>query len=229
MNERLSFKNGNLLTLLGLCGAALAGLPACAQKFVIKSDPPEASVYLVTPEKGEKKLVGPTPLEATPARLRELYGDEKGASDQYVELMVEKDKFKSERILVPFGSMGSQVTEVQVRMKEGVDEERTAMDLVQSLLLAQKYAALKEYERAVIELDKILASHPKFIRALAMKGAVYFVQQKWDESARWYEEVLKVDPQAQEGVEMLARIKDGREGRRKPAREAKSGQGKGRP
>jgi tetratricopeptide (TPR) repeat protein len=211
-------KNDGLLTAVGTLMVLLGSVLGCSPKIIVKSEPGEANVYVVTPEKGEKKLVGKTPIESEPAKIRELLGEEKG-SDQYFELVVEKEKFKAERLLVPYGAMGTLVTEVQVKMKEGVDEERTAMDLVQSLLLAQKFASLKEYERAVSEIDKILAQHPKFVRALAMKGAVYFVQKKWDESARWYEEALKIDPQLQESTDMLAKIKDAREGKRQPARE----------
>jgi len=50
------------------------------------------------------------------------------------------------------------------------------------------------------------------VRALTMKGAVYFVQKKWSEAVRWYEAALKLDPSASEITETLARIKSMSEG-----------------
>ena len=109
-----------------------------------------------------------------------------------------------------FGSLGMKL---DVKMKQGEQVEQVADEVLQSLMNAQRFAAQKEYERANIEIDKLLAVHPKLTRAIALRGAILYVQKKYAESRKSYEEVLRLDPKSQSAVDMLARIKAAEEGR----------------
>ena len=70
--------------------ASISALPGCAGKYVVKSYPPEAKVYLRDINTNEKKLIG-----TTPANIKE---DPK-LGDVFF-LVLEKDNYKSKDIMV---------------------------------------------------------------------------------------------------------------------------------
>ena len=86
---------------------------------------------------------------------------------------------------------------------------QVATEILDHLYVAQKLAQKKEYERAQIELDKIILTHPEFARALTLRASIYYIQGKYKESVKWYDEALKVDPKMEEAIRMLAKAKQG--------------------
>jgi len=70
--------------------ASISALPGCAGKYVVKSYPPEAKVYLRDINTNEKKLIGTTPI------IGILFG----ASQAQAFLVLEKDNYKSKDIMV---------------------------------------------------------------------------------------------------------------------------------
>jgi tetratricopeptide (TPR) repeat protein len=60
---------------------------------------------------------------------------------------------------------------------------------------------------ALREVDKVIGENPNFIRAISMKGAILYSQQKLDESLAMYEKALALDKQFDEAVRMIDVIK----------------------
>lgn len=207
--------------LLALLPSLAAG---CSTKFVVKSEPSQAEVYVKVPGRtgDDRKSLGKTPLELSPSEVRDIAGEEL-LSGQYLDITVEKPDYQPERLAVPATRFGTMVTELDVKLKPGEAEERVAVEIIQGLMTAQRAATNKEFDRANVELDKILSKYPRFTRALAMKGAIFFVRKDYDESRRWYEKALLTDPQDRDAIDMVTRIKDLKEGRRSPAAEKSSG------
>ncbi len=100
------------------------------------------------------------------------------------------------------------ITVDKAKEKEKELELRAASDIVNRLFLAQKFAIAKQFERALIEIDKILSQFPTFARALSMKGSIYLAQQNYAESIKWYDEALKSDPQMEDTVRLAARARE---------------------
>lgn len=176
--------------------------------FKVGSDPVQADVFFVN-SKNEKKLIGKTPINMPAEELRTILGDEV-TSGEFYTVSVEKPGFGTQSFNLPMSKFGTLVTNLDVKLKQGgVEKElRLAQEILDHLFLAQKFANMQQFERSQIELDKILIPFPTFARALSMRASVYYAQKNYPESLKWYEETIKIDPQADEAIKMIARVKD---------------------
>jgi tetratricopeptide (TPR) repeat protein len=181
-------------------------LVGCAPKLTVKSDPPEASVFFRSYGTEDKKLIGKTPLSLS---LSEVQNQTKinPSSGEFFELILEKKDFQTERVLVPGGRMGHIETTVLAKLKPGQAEGRLAQILLQHLFNAQKLANDREFERAQMEIDKALEIDPSFTRAMSLRGSILFVQQKYEDSLKWFEKALTADPQFEDAIKMISQIK----------------------
>lgn len=199
---------------IGLIVSALMPLCACSSIFTVKSDPLEAEVSYQSPKTGEKKPLGKTPLSMPSADLRKAIGDDI-KSGEFFTVVVEKKGFATQSFSVPVAKFGTMVTALDVKLKPSTadKEANAAQDIINHLFLAQKLALSSQYERAQIELDKILAEYPTFPRALSMRASIFYAQKNYSESLKWYDEALKADPQMEDAVKMSAKVRALKEGR----------------
>lgn len=190
----------------------------CSSSFIVKSDPLQADVYVRDPKTGDKKPLGKTPLEMKIPDVKAAVGEEL-LSGEFFTVVVEKSGYQTESYSIPATRFGTLVTMLDVKMKQGnvIKEEHMAKDILDHLFLAQRYALAKEFERAQIEVDKVLATFPNFAKAMSMRASIYYVQKNFPESLKWYTEALKVDPQNDNAVEMVAKIQRIQGGERIPA------------
>jgi tetratricopeptide (TPR) repeat protein len=197
-------------------------LSGCATSFVVNSEPLQSEVFIYNSKSGEKKTLGKTPLKLTMSEVQKVVAEDVN-SGEYFKVSVEKNGFVSESFLIPSTRFGTMVTTLTVKLKSGESEKeaRIARDILNHLFLAQKLALTKQYERAQVELDKILADFPAFARALSMRASIYFAQNNFTESLKWYEEALKADPQMEDAVRMAAKVRSLQGGGRAPASRVK--------
>jgi tetratricopeptide (TPR) repeat protein len=200
-------KTSRIIKILILFSVALCA-GGCASVLAVKSEPLQADVFLQDPVSGNKKVIGKTPIEMSTSEVKALVGEEV-MSGEYFTLIVEKQGYVSEKFLIPSTRFGVLVTALDVKMKAGNNpkEEKLAKDVLNRLFLAQKLAKTREYERAQIELDKILNEFPEFPRALSMRASIYFMQKNYAESQKWYEQAINADPQMEDAVQMLAKVR----------------------
>ncbi len=180
----------------------------CASVFSVKSDPLQSDVFYIDPKSGEKKTLGKTPLELPTAELRKVAGNDVFAGE-FFTIQIEKQGFTPERFQIPSTRFGTLVTALDAKLKtgNGPKEERLAKNILNHIFLAQKMANTGQFERAQIELDKVLSESPDFARALSMRGSIYFVQKNYAEALKGYEEALKADPQMEDAVKMAAKVR----------------------
>ncbi|MBC7754028.1 MAG: tetratricopeptide repeat protein [Moraxellaceae bacterium] len=190
--------------------------------FNVKSDPLQADVFYVPKDTGEKKPLGKTPLSMPVEDLKDKMKDIN--SGEFFTLSIEKEGYVSQTFVIPATQFGSSILELDVKMKLGqiAEEKKKAKEILDGVFLAQKFALSQQFERAQIELDKILVQFPDFSNAMSMRGAIFFAQKKYDESAKWYEKALKADPKMEEVVKILAKIKSIQSGERQPANDKSS-------
>lgn len=180
-------------------------LSGCATKLVISTEPSEVEVSLKLPN-GEKKVIGKTPTEIVLSDL-EKEVPLSASTGEMLELHFEKPDFESQQIWIPSAKFGMTTVNVFTKLKSGTDQAKLADSLLQYLHNAQKFASNGNFERATQEVDMALEKNPRFIRALSMKGAILFNQEKWDESRKWYEKALAIDNSFDEAVKMIDQIK----------------------
>jgi tetratricopeptide (TPR) repeat protein len=194
------------LAFTASCLAALSWLNGCASRLVVKSDPSEAEVFAQKSETGERISLGATPLEITRSDFEKRTGFSMPTGD-FVDLIVEKRGYRTEHYLLPTGRFGTLTNGLNVKLQEGAKEDLLAGEILQILFTTQKFAVQGEYERAQIELDKAFKLSPRFARALSMRASVYYLQKKYEESLKFFEEAIKVDPQMDDAIKMISKLR----------------------
>ncbi len=181
---------------------------SCTTMFLADSSQTQTEVFYINQKTGEKKLIGATPLQISMEDLKSKVGEDVPPGE-FFRFRFEKKGFQTETLLVPSSRLGTIATKLSVTMIENKkdDEEKVAKSLIDRLFTAQRLALLKEFERAQIEIDKIIADHPSFVRALTMRASIYYAQNNIPESIKWYEEALKIDPQMEDVIRMIGKLK----------------------
>lgn len=192
---------------------------SCSAKFTVKSDPPDAEVFVLDVKSGEKKSLGKTPLELPADDVKKAVPNAPAAGEFYT-VVIQKMGFETQSLSVPAGQFTTVLTALDVKLKEGPTKKELsiAKEILDHLFLAQKFAVSGQFERAHIELDKIITPYPDFTRALSMRASIYYVQKNYSESLKWYEEALKKDPTLDDAVKMIAKIKAGPKNSETPQR-----------
>lgn len=210
----------NKLFILTAIIFTLAACSSAPVLFNVKSEPLQADVFYKVPDSDVKKPLGKTPLSMPMTEVNKIVGAEL-KSGQFLTIIVEKPGFTTQSFMIPATQYGTALSNLDVKLKNGAaKEERLARDVLDHLLLAQKMALNQQYERANIEIDKILIDMPDFTPAMSMRAAIFYAQKNVPESLKWYENILKVDPKDDEAVKMITKIKGG--GGRTPAADAKA-------
>jgi tetratricopeptide (TPR) repeat protein len=181
-------------------------LAACSSTTIITSDPAEVEVYLRRPNVDEKKALGTTPLELSGTQIAEKTNI-RPSSGAYYEIIAEKKGYQPQRVLVPASRFNTSKTEVHLKLRPGEDAGLQASDIVEYLFNAQKFAQMKEFERAQMEVEKALKVNKKFIRAISMRGTIYYMQGRYNDSLQWFEKALELDPKFEDAVKMIAHIR----------------------
>jgi hypothetical protein len=190
-------------------------LSSCSSKFIVRSDPPQADVSIIDSRSGEKKVIGKTPLEMSMSDLAYVATDPAG----FMTVEVATKGFITEKFFLPKSKFGTLVSELEVKMKPGDDPKQFQMakQVLDSLFLSQKYANSGQYPRALEEVDRVLDVFPEFARGLSLKASILFLMKKFDESTDFYQRAIKIDPQQEDSIKMLAKIEEVRGTGRGPA------------
>jgi len=193
------------VTLLLLSILSFFIFNGCSSKLIIVTEPSEVEIFL-NKSNGDRKSIGKSPLQVPLAELEKEI-PLSASTGEMIELQLEKTEYESQKFWIPSGKIGLSNVTLFTKLKPGLDEAKLADSLLQYLHNAQKFASNGSFERALQEVDLALEKNPKFIRALSMKGAIYFSQEKWDDSRVWYEKALALDNGFDEAVKMIDQIK----------------------
>ncbi|MBN8536591.1 MAG: tetratricopeptide repeat protein [Deltaproteobacteria bacterium] len=197
------------LSIIFLCILNYIFLCGCSTpSFVVKSDPLQADVFVQDPKSSDKKPIGKTPLQLPLTEVRKTLGNSVGPGE-FFNVIIEKQGFLPQTYAVPATKFGTMIVQYDIKLKPGnaPKEVRIAKEILDHIFVAQKLALLQQFERAQIELDKVIIPFPNFARALSMRASIYFAQKNYVESLKWYEEAIKNDPELDDAIKMIAKIK----------------------
>lgn len=181
----------------------------CSTQLKVTTLPEKATVYILKPESGEKKKIGETPIDLKDKELKEMFGSF-GKPGEFVSVIVEKPEFQTQNLWLPLGASGVIASEINLQLKKDdkkSEEIKTAKQILDKMFLAQNFARTKQFERALIEIDKILQNIPELARALTMKASIYYAMGDFKESLNWYEKAINVEPELTSAVDMAANVR----------------------
>ncbi|MCB0389699.1 MAG: tetratricopeptide repeat protein [Bdellovibrionales bacterium] len=181
----------------------------CSTQLKIITQPEKATVWVINAESGEKKKLGVTPIEKKNDEIKEAF-DSFGKPGEFVTLSIEKEDYITRNIWLPLSASGLIESEINVRLKKDdkkIEELKSAKEILDKMFLAQSFARSKQFERALIEIDKVVENYPEFARALSMKASIYYAKGDFKESLEWFEKALEIEPALIHAVEMAASVR----------------------
>ncbi len=198
------------LKMINIITVSLVFYAGCVSKpFKINSEPDNAEVSILIGEDREKKSLGQTPVIKTKKEIEELL-DVDLNSGEVINIVFEKDGYRKKELWIPSVAGGNLGFDIEVSLQQGLsskDETKTADQIIGKLFLAQNYARTQQFERAVLEIDKLLEDYPTLTRALTMKGAILYANNTLKESLETYEKALSLDPEIKSALEMSSKIR----------------------
>lgn len=187
---------------------AIVGLfSGCTSKIKIQAEPTDVNVFVGQQNTLDRRPLGMAPLELSFNELSEKAGGSMKTGD-YVVLTFEAKDYETEKVLLPVPVLGATSTNLFVKLQNSNErKESIYREILQRLHNAQKYAQASQFERALIETDKVLDLDPKFERALSMKGSIYYLQKNYIQALKWFDEAIRIDPAFDEAIKMINKIK----------------------
>jgi tetratricopeptide (TPR) repeat protein len=186
------------LTLFG-CSTAVV---------VVKSEPSDAEVSTREPRSGARKSLGKTPLRIDSENLFNLPSSLATSDGTFVELIINKEGYESGHYFVPTEALARKEVDLDIKLFPGAQEDGVARNLLEALFSAQRFAELGEFEHAQAEVDKALGMSPGFPRAYTMRGSIFYLQKRYADALKAYEQALVLDPKMEEAMRMIAQIRN---------------------
>jgi tetratricopeptide (TPR) repeat protein len=204
-SEKMYAKECKMLLRLTSIAILLSWLlMACSSMSLrVTSNPEKASVFL---KKGQQiKKLGETPLEIDSNQL--------GEGDNY-NLVIQKEGFQSESVLIERRSMSSQA-EIYANLKKSEIENERERSLASSVSeqehrsLASIQAQLfnQNYPQAEILARDFVNAHPYSPVGWSLLGNSYLLQNRNGEALKAYERALEFDPNNPDTLKMVNFLK----------------------
>lgn len=186
MKHSNAFRHAGYLVLLAL-------LPACGHKYVFRSDPSEAEVYL------NDTHVGKTPLELSLGDLPQTHN---------IHLRMAKEGFVSFDGIIPSPSISTLGSDVLIALSRGEDETDKLNRNMGLIINAQKLLVTRKYPEALKLVDQAIAENPRYLYAQLLKGSIYFLSKDFTAAMTQFQKVIELSPSNTEAIRMVNYLRE---------------------
>lgn len=163
------------------------GVSGCSSQYIITSSPAGANIYYFDSATEKRFLIGTTPLSYSKSSL---------PGEKPFLVIVEKDGFASQE--VPIAPTDDSRSQIFVTLK--VDPSKMKKDdtdlnkYISQLFKAQQYIYKRQYQSALVEIEKVLKEKPELAQALIMKGTSYYLLDELPTAIAAWKSALQIDP-----------------------------------
>ncbi|MEQ1878393.1 MAG: hypothetical protein ABL958_17250 [Bdellovibrionia bacterium] len=121
-------------------------------------------------------------------------------------ISLEKDGFLTQEI--PVAPTDESKTMISINMRGdpagSTNANRDLNVVATGLFRAQELIYKKQYQAAVVELDKIIKDKPEIVQAHVMKGTAYFLLNELPSATEAWKKAMKLDPGNEDLTRFLA-------------------------
>jgi hypothetical protein len=176
-------------TLLSNFGLIFLAGCASSGTVVVRTDPPDAKVFMVDIKSGQNSLLGSSPLT-----FKKNIDEAKGA--EVLHLRLEKEGFESKFTSV--ATISDETTFLDVKLSTTLsanNEVRKAFEVNRQLMNeAARLAAGKRFSEALVRIEKVLEVDPKNDEAYAAKGSLMFLMKDYEGAQSAWRKSLEINP-----------------------------------
>lgn len=177
-----------------LISHSLTLVSSCAHKgkVVVRTNPPDALVYLIDLRTGQNALLGKTPYSFD--RIEKSKQNENNSD--ILQLRIEKDGFEPQYTAVT--AFGGETTYLDVQLQTvGQSTQKVKKAFEESRALLQEALRLilsKRYSDALFKIEKIIEMDPKNSEAYAAKGSVLYLMKDLEGAKTSWTKALELNP-----------------------------------
>jgi tetratricopeptide (TPR) repeat protein len=167
-----------------LMGVGWLLMVSCAS-LKVTSQPPGADIFVVESNNSQPKSLGKTPFEGSVSEIAESSG---GGP---VVIQVKMPGFLLQSFLVP--TLGGEYAIDAKLERNSAASYEDVNKIVNHAFLAERHILQKQYDEALKTADKLLLINDNVSIAYQVRGTVYYVQGKFNESRLALLRALELD------------------------------------
>lgn len=162
---------------------------AYAAKLQIKSNPPEAEIFVYSDASSAPEKIGKTPFKAD---LQELI-------DTYVKknifiLEIKKDGFEDYKILFTRNAEADITLSVNLEVSKKIATIKSHDTLMTRLFEVQRLVRAKNYGDALSQLDELEEKYPHFSIIAELKATAYYMNKDVEKALSYYRRSFALNP-----------------------------------
>lgn len=174
--------------LLSISATVMVGCTSFGT-VVVRSNPPDANVFIFDSKTGQNSLMGKTPMTFSKSLAT-------GKQADVFQLRFEKEGFESKFAAV--SAFGRETTYVDVKLsstQSANSDVRRAFEVNRQLMIeANRLAAAKRFSEALVRVEKVLETDPKNDEAHAARGSLMYLMKDFDGARVAWQRALEINP-----------------------------------
>jgi tetratricopeptide (TPR) repeat protein len=180
----------------------LISFAANAEKLKLKSDPPDATVFIRDLGGVQNIKVGTTPYEGN---LLDLAGNY--AKSNFFLVVIEKNGYETQSILLSDLLKSDIELSINLLPKDDILHFRKIEKSINDLFESQRLMRAQQYDEAITLLKTVETEQPKISIVPEMLGSAFYLKKDQRASLTWYEKAYRMNPENKDAFTMKAYLK----------------------
>lgn len=173
-----------------------------AEQLKLKSDPPDATIYIRDLSGAQNVKVGNTPYEGNLQDLAANY-----AKSNFFLVIIEKVGYESQSILLSDLLKSDIELSLNLVPKEDILHFRKLDKSINDIFEAQRLIRAEEYDDALSLLKNLENDQPKLSIIPEMIASAYYLKKQPKTSLVWYEKAYRMNPENKDSFQMKSYLK----------------------
>lgn len=200
MRRRIGMKVFVKYFTLVLC--MLFGNNAWAEQLKLKSDPPDAAIFIRDLSGAQNIKIGSTPYEGNLQDLAANY-----AKSNFFLIVVEKLGYESQSVLLSDLLKSDIELSLNLTPKEDILHFRKLDKNINDVFEAQRLIRAQQYDESISLLKAIEIEQPKLSIIPEMIGSALYLKKEMKSSLTWYEKAYRMNPENKDAFQMKNYLK----------------------
>jgi hypothetical protein len=173
-----------------------------AEKLKLKSDPPDATVFIRDLGGVQNVKVGSTPYEGNLLDLATNY-----AKSNFFLVVIEKNGYETQSILLSDLLKSDIELSINLLPKDDILHFRKIEKSINDLFESQRLMRAQQYDQAITLLKTIETEQPKISIVPEMLGSAFYLKKDQRASLAWYEKAYRMNPENKDAFTMKTYLK----------------------
>lgn len=173
-----------------------------AEQLKLKSDPPDAIVYIRDLGGAQNVKIGNTPYEGNLLDLAANY-----AKSNFFLVVIEKNGYDSQSILLSDLLKSDIELSINLNPKDDILHYRKIEKSINDIFESQRLMRAQQYDDAIVLLKSAEIEQPKISIIPELIGSAFYLKKDQKASLTWFEKAYRMNPENKDAFTMKAYLK----------------------